>query len=225
MKKYNEFITESEIAFSDVDISKVNIANKERLRNLSLKELGKEGKLAEYINSNEIKFGMLKAIYQDAINYKKKREYQKGLAKFAVRAIPLIIGPLFFPVWLISQILGATRAINKIIVPILNMEHKTYHSFLTALITKTMNLVEGDILPFLGKDWYYDVFYVHDGLVKMIRQEYIHEFALHIGDVIQKKDDNQKVPKLWLDNEFRKWLNEKFNLDLPIGKTMKSHIN
>ena len=94
------------------------------------------------------------------------------------------------------------------------MEPTTYDSFLTTLITKTMNLAEGDIKPFLGNDWYYDVFYVHDGLTKMVKQVYVYEFTRFIAEEIQKKNDNQVVPHYWLDGEFRKWLNNKFDIDL-----------
>ena len=142
-----------------------------------------------------VKFGVLKAIYQDAIEYKKKREYSKGVAKFVVRAVPLAFGPLFFPIWLLSQILGATRAINKILIPALKMEHNNYESFLKTVIIKTMNLAEGDIKPFLGNDWFYDVFTVHDGLTKMVRKEYLYEFSVYITEEIQKKDDDEIVPR------------------------------
>jgi hypothetical protein len=230
MKKYSDVetpINEAEMLFSDIDFSKVQpYGENPDLKELSLLEIGKKGKLAEYIDEgNVIKFGMLKALYLDAIEYKKKREYQKGFAKFAMRAIPLVMAPIFFPVWLVSQILGTTRAVNKVIVPALNMEPKTYDSFLKNLVTKTMNLAEGDIKPFLGNDWYYDVFYVHDGLTKMVRQEYIYQFTIYITEEIQKKGDNVTVPHYWLDNEFRKWLNEKFDIDLPIGKVMIRHKN
>ena len=227
MKNFEEYyqtINEAEMAFSDVDLSAIKpYGDNPDLNELSLKEIGQKGKLSEYIEVGEIRFGMLKAIYNDAIEYKKKREYQKGAAKFAVRIIPIILAPIFFPVWLLSQILGASRALNKIIVPTLNMEHSNYDSFLKTLITKTMNLAEGDIKPFLGNDWYYDVFYVHDGLTKMVKQVYVYEFTLFIAEEIQKKNDNQVVPHYWLDGEFRKWLNNKFDIDLPIGKVMIRH--
>ena len=230
MKKYEQFINEAEMAFSDVSLSEiaelVKPVNKtpEELEQLALLEIGKQGKLAEYIDQgNVVKFGMLKALYQDAIVYKKKREYGKGFAKFAVRAIPIALAPIFFPIWLVSQILGATRALNKVIVPTLNMDHRNYDSFLKTLITKTMNIAEGDIRPFLGNDWYYDVFSVHDGLTKMIKTEYVYEFTLFISAEIQKKKDDQIVPHYWLDTEFRKWLNNKFGTDLPIGKVMIRH--
>ena len=104
------------------------------------------------------------------------------------------------------------------------MDHKNYNSFLKTLITKTMTIAEGDIKPFLENDWYYDVFNVHDGLIKMVRKEHIYEFTIWISQEIQNKPDNQVVPHYWLDQEFRKWLNNKFDTDLPIGKVMIRHI-
>lgn len=215
MKNYYEFIKEAEIAFSDIDFDNIEKVPKKDLKELSLKELGKEGKLAEYIlKGNTVKFGMLKALYHDAILYKKRREYQKGVAKFILRAVPIALAPIFFPIWLFSQIFGATRAINKIIIPALRTS-SSYNSFLKVLIEKTMSIAEGDIRPLLGKDWYYDVFFVSDGLIKMVRKEHVYEFALHISVEIEKKDDDEIVPRYWLDNRFRRWLNEKFDVDLP----------
>ena len=225
-----EFLFETEMFGSEIigpdndDISNIKpIDGEQDLEKLSLIELGKQGKLAEYLDTHVLKFGMLKALYHDAIDYKKKREYEKGIAKFAVRIIPIAMAPVFFPVWLVAQILGTTRALNKVIVPALNMDHKNYQGFIKTLIQKTVTLAEGDIKPFLGNDWYYDVFYVHDGLLKMVRQEHIFDFTLFISEKIEKMDDDAEVPHYWLDNEFRKWLNEKFQLDLPTGKTMIKH--
>jgi len=225
MKDYFQFINESEMAFSDFDITKIKPEKDVDLEYLALKELGKDGKLNLYVDTDEyvLKFGMLKALYQDAIEYKKKREFTKGWAKFALRAIPLALAPIWFPVWLISQILGASRAVNKIIIPALMVKNTNYNIFLINMITNTMNIVEGDIRPLLGKDWYYDVFYVHDGLTKMVRKEYHYEFATFIADKIEKMPDGGEVPKYWLDGEFRKWLNNKFQIDLPIGKVMIRH--
>lgn len=228
MKTYNKFINninEMDMAFSDVNIFNINPYDENNnLNKISFDELGENGQLVKYKNDEVIKFGMLKALYHDAVEYKKKREYTKGLAKFALRFIPLAIAPIFFPIWLISQILGTTRAINKILIPSLLMDHKNYNSFLKTLISKTMLIAEGDIKPLLGKDWYYDIFKVHDGLISMVRKEHIYEFSIYIAEEIQKKPDNLIVPEYWLDNEFRKWLNNKFNTDLPIGKVMTRHM-
>ena len=57
----------------------------------------------------------------------------------------------------------------------------------------------------------------------MVKQVYVYEFTLFIVEEIQKKKDNQVVPYYWLDGEFRKWLNSKFDIDLPIGKVMIRH--
>ena len=54
----------------------------------------------------------------------------------------------------------------------------------------------------------------------MVRKEHIYEFTNFITNEIEHKDDNQEVPKYWLDDQFRKWLNNKFDLDLPVGKTI-----
>jgi hypothetical protein len=181
-----------EIAFSGVEFFKklndiedidLNIEDVDDLKKLSLTEIGKQGKLIEYINEgNTIKFGMLKALYHDAIEYKKNREYKKGIAKFIWRAVPIAMAPVFFPLWLFSQILGTTRAVNKILMPTLKMKHRNYNSFLVTFVVKTMNLAEGDIKPLLGKDWYYQAFYVHDGLMYMVKEEYVYEFAVFISN-------------------------------------------
>lgn len=224
MKNYYEFVNEAGFAsFPELSdsILKSNPYEEKDLKKLSLLEIGKQGKLAEYIDKGDfVRFGMLKALYQDAIAYKKKREYEKGIAKFIVRAVPMALAPIFFPLWLISQILGSTRAINKIIIPSLFLHSRSYNDFLKSMITKTMNIAEGDIRPLLGNDWYYDVFYVHDGLIKMVRKEYVYEFTRHITSEIEKKGDDEIVPKYWLDNRFRKWLNEKFDIDLPTDEKM-----
>jgi hypothetical protein len=114
MKRFNEFtkLNETEMGFSDIDFDKIQPYGEETdLEYLSLKEIGKGGKLAEYIDKGgKVKFGMMKALYHDAVEYKKKREYEKGVAKFFARVIPMALAPIFFPVWLIAQILGGTRA-------------------------------------------------------------------------------------------------------------------
>lgn len=224
MKNYGQYINEAEMALSDVNLTglfNTEKKTKEELERLAFREIGRQGKLIEYIDQgNTVKFGMLKALYHDALAYKKKREYGKGIAKFILRAIPLALAPIFFPLWLISQILGGTRAVNKVIIPSLKMDHRNYNSFLRTLMIKTLNLAEGDIKPFIGKDWYYDVFSVHDGLTKMVKKELLLEFAVYICREIDTKDDDEDVPQYWLDNEFRKWLNNKFDIDLPTGKKM-----
>ena len=180
-----------------------------------IKKLGKDGKLYKYLEKEKLTFGMLKAIWEDAIAYKKKREYIKGTYKFIHRTLPMTLGFIFFPIWVINMILGSSRAINKILVSALKL--KTYHGFLVHFIEKTMAIMEGDIRIVMGKDWFYDAFNVDKGLIEMVRKEHIMEFATHISNDIQKKDDDDIVPKNYLENKFRTFLNNKFKLKRPLG--------
>lgn len=180
--------------------------------------LGKKGELIKHLkkDTTQITFGMLKDIWHDALEYKKKREYIKGGYKFLHRAVPMALGPIMFPVWLIGKILGTTRAINKIIRPVIEVHYHNYNNFLVNLITKTMSVMEGDIRYVLGRDWYYDVFYMNWGLINMVRKEHLLEFAKHMSDKMEKQPDDKLVPRLYMENQFRMWLNNKFNLHPPL---------
>jgi hypothetical protein len=206
MKSYNTFVLNE----------KKKDLTEEELERKALKELGRKGELIKYLDSHPFKFGVLKSLFHDALHYKKKRELEKGIAKFVLRALPIALSPISFPVWLVSLILGSTRALDKIIIPCLNTSTNDYHSFLKNLMMKTITMAEGDIKPFLGKDWYYDAFYIHDGLIQMIKQEHTYKFATYVADIIDAKPDDELVPNYWLDNQFRTWLNERFSTDLPL---------
>lgn len=207
----------------DVDVTKLNFFNKNDISDDEIEKrylitLGKKGELIKYLKEDtiHIKFGVFKSIFNDAILYKKRREYIKGGYKFVHRTIPMLLGPVIFPVWLIGKILGTSRAINKIIKPVLQINHKSYNSFLTNLITKTMNVMEGDIRFLLHNDWFYSIFYIEPGLINMVRKEYFLEFADFLSNKISKEDDDKIVPKFYVENHFRIWLNNKFNLNPPL---------
>jgi hypothetical protein len=191
---------------------------KEDKEEKQLEEISRKGGLTDYVDVHTVNFGEIKALFTDALRYKEKREFIKGVAQFALRAIPILLAPIWFPVWLISQILGDTRAIDKVIVPFLMLSHKDHHSELSVIIKRVMGVAEGDIKPFLGNDWFYDVFCTHGNLIGMIRQEHIINFANYISDVMKNKPDDEVVPKYWLDNEFRQWLNKNFEINLPMLK-------
>lgn len=117
-----------------------------------VKKLGKEGKLYKYLEKEKLTFGMLEALWMDAIHYKKKREYIKGTYKFIHRALPMALGPIFFPIWIINMILGSSRALNKILVSTLKVN--SYHNFLVDFVNKTMAVMEGDIRLVMEKDYF-----------------------------------------------------------------------
>lgn len=197
------------------------VENRENFKKEYLKELGKKGKLLSYIekgNEDELTFGILRSLFSDAIEYKKKREFTKGIYKFLHRAIPLALASVWFPIWVIAQILGGSRALNKILIPVLRMKQTNYKNFLVSLITKSMNLMEGEIKMFMSDDWFYRVFMVDWGLIKMLRKEHILDFANHVSEIMQDMPDEDVVPKYYIENELRIYLNNKFNLvpGLPV---------
>ena len=231
MKIIKDFkLFESELGYYDDfdpidDYPKDNTIDKNILDRLTLEEeyikkLGKEGELLKHIESGEVEltFGMLKSLFNDAIKYKKKREITKGTYKFLHRTVPMALASVSFPVWVISQILGGSRALNKILVPVLRMKSTNYKKFLVNVITKTMDLMEGEIKMFMGNDWFYRVFMVDWGLISMIRKEYIINFSEEISKKMELKPYNEVVPLYYIENELRKYLNEKFNINpgLPL---------
>jgi len=197
---------------------KEDIIDKDELKEKYIKELGRNGDLLKYIENGDVKltFGILKSLFHDAIKYKKKRELTKGTYKFIHRIVPLALAGISFPLWVVSQILGGSRAFNKILIPILKLKQSNYKNFLVNIITKTMDLMEGDIKMFLGDDWFYKVFMVDWGLIKMIRKEHLIKFAEEIAEKMEEKSDDEIVPLYYIENELRTYLNNKFELEPPL---------
>ena len=211
----------------DIDWNKINILPKATIKknikkNLKaeyLKKLGRKGELLNYIeqgHENELTFGILRALFNDAITYKKKREFTKGFYKFIHRAIPMALAGIWFPIWIIAQILGGTRSLNKILVPVLRMKQTNYKNFLVSIITKTMNLMEGEIKMFMQDDWFYRVFMVDWGLIRMIRKEHILDFAIHVAEKMESEPNDKIAPPHYIENELRIYLNNKFELNPPL---------
>lgn len=204
--------------FATIDEPFENILDKKDLEEKYIKEIGKQGELLKYIENGKIEltFGVLKSLFNDAIKYKKKRELTKGTYKFLHRIVPMALASVSFPLWVISQILGGSRALNKILVPVLRMNPSNYKNFLTNIITKTMDLMEGDIKMFMGDDWFYKVFMVDWGLIKMVRKEHIMKFTEEIVEKMESMPDDEIVPLYYIENEFREYLNNRFNLNPSI---------
>ena len=217
----NKLYEEFEAVDIDIDWSKIypSVKTEEQLKAEYLKELGKKGKLLDYIESGhkeELTFGILRALFTDAIAYKKKRELTKGFSKFLFRAIPMALASIWFPVWIIAQILGGSRSLNKILVPVLRMKQTSYKNFLIGLITKSMNLMEGDVKMFMKDDWYYRVFMVDWGLINMIKHEHIFDFASYVAEKMSEEPDDKVAPSHYIENELRIYLNNRFKLQPPL---------
>lgn len=170
------------------------------------------GKLSQYLRDNGqvFTFGLLKAIWQDANIAKKNKDITYGSVKMVHRLIP-IFGGMFLPILsLVGTILGTTRAVDKVIKPILADNTKSYPEFLKKILNKVFQLVEGELDI---KDRFLRSFVVRDGLLKMLNQNTIENFYIYIVNEIENKDDNEEVPSYYIENELRKWLNEEYQLN------------
>jgi len=203
-------------------------------------EVAKKGKLYNQIASGKrLTFGVLKAFHHDALKFKEHREYIRAIYKFLHRMIPLALAPVYFPVWIISQGLGFTRAINKVLSPMMKIkstksilqqqkqqdEKGGYVKWMQSVIMKTLDIAEGELENF-SEDWFYKSFAVERGLLRMVDHQVIIKFAYKLALIMEKKPDYEPVPPYYVENELRKYLNKEFDLDpkLPLKKDNRQTI-
>jgi len=188
-------------------------------------EIAKKGQLYKYLATGQrnFTFGMLKALHQDSLSFKKNRELKQGIQKFLWRIIPIAFAPIFFPIWLTAQIFGATRAFNKIMTQVLKMKNNKYEDFLINMINKVMEFSEGEIERLFVDDWFYRSFAIEKGLVGMVKKKNFIDFSYYIIEKIKHQNDETVVPPYFVENEFRKYLNRTFKLDPPMQ--LKTKIN
>ena len=157
----------------------------------------------------KITFGQLREIVTNA---KTKRLYQhigEGGYKATLRLLPW-----FFPQLAIAGFTGSLlRAFNKIFRP--SIEETTgYKTWWGKTIMTIFNLVEGE----LGAgDPLSKIFFISDGLMTMLDDKLKVKFARYIAEIASEKPDDEEVPEYFVENELRKYLNEKFLLDPPLG--------
>jgi hypothetical protein len=157
----------------------------------------------------KITFGQLREIVTNA---KAKRLYQhigEGGYKATLRLLPW-----FFPQLAIVGFTGSLlRAFNKIFRP--SIEETTgYKTWWGKTIMTIFNLVEGE----LGAgDPLSKIFFISDGLMTMLDDKLKVKFARYIAEIASEKPDDEEVPEYFVENELRKYLNEKFLLDPPLG--------
>jgi hypothetical protein len=157
----------------------------------------------------KITFGQLKEIVTNA---KAKRLYQhigEGGYKAALRLLPW-----FFPQLAIAGFTGSVlRAFNKIFRP--GIEETTgYKTWWGKTVMKIFNLVEGELGT---SDPLSKIFFISDGLMTMLDDKLKVKFARYIADVASEKPDDEEVPEYFVENELRKYLNEKFLLEPPLS--------
>lgn len=161
-----------------------------------------------------ITFGQLKGIINAAISERIGKHVGEGAFKALLRLIP----------WFLPQIavagFGASilRAMNKIIRPSLT-ETQNYKTWWGKTILRLMDSAEGD-LPL--SDPFSRIFFISDGLMNMMNEENKIKFARYISELTDKMPDDQPVPDMFVENELRNWINQRFLLDPPLQpKTQK----
>jgi hypothetical protein len=155
-----------------------------------------------------ITFGQLKALVDSA----KSERLLKGVGEGGFKALIRLL-PWFFPQIAIAGFIGSSvRAMNKILRPTIT-ETQSYKTWWGKAIMKSFDLAEGDLSI---EDPLSRVFFISDGLMTMMDDKYKLKFANYISDIAASKPDDEEVPDFFVENELRKWVNEKFLIDPPL---------
>jgi hypothetical protein len=156
----------------------------------------------------KITFGQLKSLVNTAIKNRVLTHVGEGGFKATIRLLPWFLPQLMLP----GVIASSIRAIGKILNPSLS-ETENYKTFWGKAILKAFKLAEGE----LGlNDPFSKLFFISDGLMTMLDDKYKVKFARYIADLVNDKPDNEEVPEYFVENELRKWINDKFLLSPPL---------
>jgi hypothetical protein len=156
----------------------------------------------------KITFGQLKSLVNTAIKNRVLTHVGEGGFKATIRLLPWFLPQLMLPGVIVSSI----RAVGKILNPSLT-ETENYKTFWGKAILKAFKLAEGE----LGlNDPFSKIFFISDGLMTMLDDKYKVKFARYIAELVNDKPDNEEVPEYFVENELRKWINDKFLLNPPI---------
>lgn len=156
----------------------------------------------------KITFGQLKALVKTAIKDRLLMHVGEGGFKATIRLLPWFLPQLMLP----GVVASSIRAIGKILNPSLS-ETENYKTFWGKAILRAFKIAEGE----LGlTDPFSKIFFISDGLMTMLDDKYKVKFARHIADLVENKPDSEEVPEYFVENELRKWVNDKFLLSPPI---------
>lgn len=184
-------------------------------------KLSKEGHLGAYLHSkgDKFTFGILRAIFLDAIVAKKRTNLKKGILGILPTAIPLSFAPFFPILAVIGTIFGSSRLAHKIFDTIFDYlnPHSKYSDFLKKTIDTYMMLPEGNV-PL--KDRFSRAFVVSDRLIEALKPEVVDAFTTFISEKMSQEDENKVVPDHYIENELKTYLNDNFdvNPEIPLRK-------
>ena len=216
VKKYNQFLLlekyDKNIRQTLIDMG---VNDKEELENQIA--ISKKGYLANYLQDKgeRFTFGILKAIFQDALVAKKRTNLKKGIFSIIPRVLPLALIPFFPTLAIIGTIFGSSRDAHKIfdvVFEYLNPSSK-YTDFLKKMVDTYMRIPEGNVNL---KDRFSRAFVVSDRLIDALKPEVINEFTNFVVDKMNNEDDNIDVPLHYIENELKEYLNNNFDVNPKI---------
>ena len=216
IKSYNQFLI---LEKYDKNIKKylksIGVTDKEELKKQI--SLSKQGYLGSYLQSNgdTFTYGILKAIFKDAIDAKKKTTLKKNIFGMLPTIIPLSLAPFFPILAVIGTIFGSSRLAHKVfdtIFDYLNPQSK-YTDFLKKTIDTYMKIPEGDISL---KDRFSRVFVVSDRLIEALKPEVVNQFTTFISQKMEAESDDKTVPEHYIENALKTYLNENFDVNPEI---------
>ena len=216
VKKYNQFLLlekyDKNIRQTLIDMG---VNDKEELENQIA--ISKKGYLANYLQDKgeRFTFGILKAIFQDALVAKKRTNLKKGIFSIIPRVLPLALIPFFPTLAIIGTIFGSSRDAHRIfdvVFEYLNPSSK-YTDFLKKMVDTYMKIPEGNVNL---KDRFSRAFVVSDRLIDALKPEVINEFTNFVVDKMNNEDDNIDVPLHYIENELKEYLNNNFDVNPKI---------
>jgi hypothetical protein len=155
-----------------------------------------------------ITFGQLRTLVESAQKKNLTFDIGEGGYKATLRLLPW-----FFPQIAVAGFIGSSiRAFNKIIRPGLE-DTRGYKKWWGRTMMKVMDVFEGDIPR---QDPISKIFFISDGLLHMMDKKFKLKFARYIAELAASKPDSEPVPEYFVENELRKWINQKFLLNPPL---------
>ena len=180
--------------------------------------LSKSGRLADELEGNggRFTFGVLRAIFRDAREAKLGQESRRAFWQILPRAIPMILAPFFPVLAIVGLVFGSSRALNKILKPVFKNIDKDskYLDFLEKVVTLYMKIPEGEVDI---KDRFSRAFVVSDGIIDAIKPEVLDDFSKFVIEKMEGEDDMAEVPEHYIENELKKYLNDRFDIDPELG--------
>ena len=216
IKNYNQFlITEKYDKFIRAKLIEMGVKDKKELERQV--ELAKSGFLSTYLSEkgDKFTFGILNAIFKDAIRAKKITNIKKGIHNIIPSIVPLALAPWYPVAAVIGSVFGASRMFHKIFDPVFNYlnPQSKYADFLKKMIDVYMLIPEGEV-PL--KDRFTRAFVVSDRLVDAIKPEVLDKFSEYLSVEMSNKDQDEEVPGHYIENELKAYLNREFNIDPEI---------